>query len=411
VFFAVLLIGVAAVAVAHPVFLHSVTAGLSDEYDEIALNLLRHGRFSASLDDPSLETIMRGPVYPLYLAGLFRLFGSESLRVVGFADMALHALSAALLVVALRMYVRPGVAAAGGLLFALWPTTFYYAGKGSSETMLTLWMAATFLLLLRLVRAPAWSTAFALGVAAGLACLTRGSAVALLVIAVVWLGVQALRRRARFGLLPVMLAAWALTMAPWWVRNARVAGEFVPFHSLVWYNAYHDDRFDEARRWLAATGRTRVDWSDLPADAYPAYVTAHPHGFAYPAALDARADLAQEARYRRIMLGKFRSPSYLLPKIGRNAIDFWAASASIRKTRALLATSVAWLLLLAWGAWRAWPERRWRAALIAALAVVGLTWGLYLPFLAIFRHSIPTAPFVAFAVALGMERWRAARAA
>ena len=409
-FFAVLLAGVAAVAVAHPLFLHSVSAGLSDEYDEIALNLLRHGSFSANLDDPSLETIMRGPVYPLYLTGLFRLFGSESLRVVGFADMALHALSATLLVVALRMFVRPGVAVAGGLLFALWPTSFYYAGKGSSETMLTLWMVASFLLLLRLVRAPAWTTALALGVTSGLACLTRGSAVALLVIAVVWLGAQVLRRRGGPGPLLVVLAAWALTMAPWWARNARVAGEFVPFHSLVWYNAYHDDRFDEARRWLAATGRSRVDWGDLPADAYPGDITSHPPGFVYPAALDARADLAQEARYREIMLEKFRSPSYLLRKIGRNAIDFWAASASMSKTRVLLVTSLAWLLLLAWGLWRAWPERRWRAALLAALAVVGLTWALYLPFLAIFRHSIPTAPFVAFAVALGIERWRAARA-
>lgn len=411
VFLLVTLTGMAAVDLARPAFLHSVNSGLSDEYDEIAWNLVRHGAYSADPGDPSKETVMRGPVYPFYLAGLFRLFGDYGLRAVGFSDMALLGFTAALLTLALAAWVPTGYAVAGGLLFALWPSSFYYAGKGSSETMLSLWMVVSFVLLLRTIRAPAWPTALGLGVATGLACLTRGSAVVMVAIATLWLGARALRGRTPARLLAVMLVAWAVTMAPWWARNARVAGTFVPFHSLIWYNAYHDDRYDEAHAWLARHGRAGVDWAEVPDDVYPPEVTRHPPGFIYPAGLDARADLAQEARYRALMLEKFRSPGYLAGKLARNAVDFWGASASVRKSRILLASSAVWLVLLALGTWWAWPERRWRGALLACHAVTWMTWAMYLPFFAIFRHSIPTAPYVAFVVALGLARLRGRAAA
>jgi 4-amino-4-deoxy-L-arabinose transferase-like glycosyltransferase len=316
--------------------------------------------------------------------------------------MVLHALTAVLLVLALRMFVPTRLAVFGALLYALWPTTFYYAGKGSSETMLTLWMTVAFVLLLRLMRSPAATTAAGLGVAIGLACLTRGSGVVMLAITLAWLGAAILRRRALGRVALVVLVAWTLTMAPWWVRNARITGAFVPFHSLVWYNAFHDDRFDGARGWLAQTGRAGVDWGDLPDDAYPESVVRHPVGFRYPAGLDARGDLEQEARYREIMLEKFRSPGYLARKAARNAVDFWAASASVSKSRVLGVSSILWLLLLAWGTWRAWRERAWRGALFVCHAATWLTFVLYLPFFAIFRHSIPIAPFIAFSIALGV---------
>jgi 4-amino-4-deoxy-L-arabinose transferase-like glycosyltransferase len=272
--------------------------------------------------------------------------------------------------------------------------------------MLSLWMMVGFVLLLRLAHAASWPAALGFGIAAGLACLTRGSAVVILAIAVAWLGVRTIRGRIGAGILIVLLAAWGVTMAPWWVRNARLTGAFVPFHSLVWYNAYHDDRFDEAHRWLAQTGHTRIDWGDVSADTYPPEITRHPEGFVYPSALDARADLAQEGRYRALVMEKLKSPGYVAGKVARNAVDFWSASASVRKSRVLLGTSVAWLILLALGTWWAWPERRWRGALLACHAVTWLTWALYLPFLAIFRHSIPTAPYVAFVITLGVARMR-----
>jgi hypothetical protein len=246
-----------------------------------------------------------------------------------------------------------------------------------------------------------------LGACLGLACLARGSAVVLLAIAVAWAAARAARRALPWSQVAVVVMAWALAMSPWWIRNARVSGEFVPFHSLTWYNAYHDDVFDRTKQWLASHGMGGADWLSVDRARLPASLPRHPAGSVYPASLDARADLAQERIYRTIMLGKFRSPGYLIDKLLRNAVDFWSAAASAAKGRKLLFTSIAWLSLYALGLAVALRQASQRWLVQVCLAFVVLTWGLYLPFLAVFRHSIPTAPFIAATVGPGL--WAAVR--
>jgi 4-amino-4-deoxy-L-arabinose transferase-like glycosyltransferase len=404
VFAVVAVTGVTAELAGGPAFRFSVGEGLNDEYDEIAANLVVHGRYAASLADPTRETVTRAPVYPLYLAALFKVFGVGRLEWVAACDMVLHALSAALLTAVLSGFVASRFAVAGGLLFGLWPTTFYYAAKGSSETMVTLWLVVGWALLLALLRRPSLAVALALGAAAAMACLTRGSSVVLLAVALGWMIAGNARGRVPLGHTVAMVLVWALVMSPWWVRNARVTGTFVPFHTLVWFNAYHDDVYDDAHRWLASEGLTRVDWASVAPGTYPPELTRQPPGFVYPPALAARDDLAQEAAYRAIMLGRFREPGYLVRKVGRNAVDFWSAAASVAKARMLGLSSAAWLALLVTGLAFAWRRSDQRAAIVLALAVIAANWALYLPFFAIFRHSIPTSPFVAFVIAMGLAR-------
>jgi hypothetical protein len=397
-------VGLIAGAAAQPYFRQALGDGLSDEYDEIAINLVEHGRFGADLQHWERPTVTRGPAYPLYLAAVFEASGVRNTRAVAVADMLILALTAALLTAILQGTVPTPAAAAGGLIFAFWPTTFYYAAKGTSETLLALFLTASLAALASLRARPGWRPAAVLGACLGLACLTRGSAVALLAIAAAWMFAA---RRALPRSVPVALAlAWVLTMSPWWIRNARVSGAFVPFHTLTWYNAYHDDVFDRTRRWLDSQGLGGEDWQSVDPARIPAWLPKPPPGFVYPAALEARADLAQEDRYRAIMLEKFRSPGYLLDKMMRNAVDFWSAAASMSKTRKLLLTSLAWLGLYAAGLWVALrdPSVRWHARV--CLAFVALTWTLYLPIFAVFRFSVPTAPFIAatLGLALGARR-------
>jgi len=400
-------VGWVAVGATQATFRQSLPDGLSDEYDEIAINLVEHGRYSADLTHWERSTVTRGPAYPLYLAAVFRVFGLRNLGAAARTDMLLYALTAGLLTATLQTFVAAPAAAAGGLVFAFWPTTFYFAVKGSSETLLDLLLVASLGALVLFRARPGRLRAAALGACLGLACLARGSAVVLLAVAVVWAVARAARRELPWSRVAVVVLAWALTMSPWWIRNARVSGEFVPFHSLTWYNAYHDDVFDRTKQWLASQGMGGADWSSVDRARLPASLPSHPAGSVYPAILDARADLAQERMYRTIMLGKFRSPGYLMDKLLRNAVDFWSAAASATKGRKLLVTSIAWLSLYAAGLSFALRQasQRWLAQV--CLAFVVLTWALYLPFLALFRHSIPTAPFIA--ATLGPGLWAAVR--
>lgn len=385
----------------HSRFLHSVEQGLSDEYDDIATSLVRHGRYAAAPDHPERLTVIRGPVYPLWLAGIFHLFGVGNTAAVAGFDLLLHAATAALLAAALAPRAGPRGALAGGLVYAFWPTTFYYAAKGSSETMLNLWLVATAAAALALREDPRPRYAVAMGAAFALACLTRGSAVVIGAVAFAALAI-AFRPGAAIRLLGIALVTWALVMAPWWVRNHRVTGTFVPFHTLTWYNAYHDDVFDQRKAWLAAQGLDRVELGSVPAERYPATLLRHPDGYVYPAGLSARDDLAQEARYRALATALYAEPGYLAAKIRRNLVDFWSASSTVLKDRVLLVSSAVWLAFYAAAFLVAWRRRDLRGALVAGLAVVLLSWALYLPFLAIFRHSIPVAPFIAGTLGLAI---------
>src|SRR5262249_30050098 len=55
------------------------------------------------------------------------------------------------------------------------------------------------------------------------------------------------------------------------------------------------------------------------------------------------------------------------------------------------------------------PSLRWCALVCSGF--VALTWALYLPFMAVFRYSLPTTPFVAATIALGIGGLLRGRAA
>ncbi|MDX1390509.1 MAG: glycosyltransferase family 39 protein, partial [Acidobacteriota bacterium] len=145
---AVCLAGWLAVLLAGGVFTESSGRGLNDEYDQIAINLVEHGTYSANLNQWENETVTRGPGYPFYLAGIFHVFGVANYTAVRLLDFVVHGITVCLVGVLLTRFGGPVAGWIGGLLYAFWPTTFYYVGKGSSETLLVLWTVAGFYLYL-----------------------------------------------------------------------------------------------------------------------------------------------------------------------------------------------------------------------------------------------------------------------
>ena len=102
------------------------------------------------------------------------------------------------------------------------------------------------------------------------------------------------------------------------------------------------------------------------------------------------------------MLAKFRTPGYLPDKMARNAVDFWSAAGTMARSRQLLLTSLAWLALYAASLVVTLREARMRWLVLVCFAFVGFTWFLYLPFFAVFRFSVPTAPFIAATMGLAV---------
>ncbi len=110
---------------------------------------------------------------------------------------------------------RAGLIAAG--LAAVYPLLWLPDAALMSETTSTLFVAACLLAAYRLLDRPSAAAAAALGALIGLAALARGEALALLVLLVAPLA----RRAGRFAVLAgAGLAACALVLAPWTIRNA-----------------------------------------------------------------------------------------------------------------------------------------------------------------------------------------------
>src|SRR5581483_11954776 len=103
---------------------------------------------------------------------------------------------------------RAGLIAAA--LAAAYPVLISADGAVMSETLLGLLVALSMLAAYRLIDRPTWRAAALLGVVVGLAALTRGEAILLLVLLVPW-------RRPRLA--ATVAVACLVVLAPWTIRN------------------------------------------------------------------------------------------------------------------------------------------------------------------------------------------------
>jgi 4-amino-4-deoxy-L-arabinose transferase-like glycosyltransferase len=168
-------------------------------------------------DDNSMPTAEHPPLHSVLLAGLAELGGTspDVQRLTGSVFGA--GTIAAVGVLGRRVASeRAGLLAAG--LAAVYPVLITADGALMSESLFGLLVALLLLAAYRLVEAPTLGRAVVLGGVAALAALTRGEALLLLALVLV----PVLRRPAGVRAAGVALAAFAVVMAPWTVRNLIV---------------------------------------------------------------------------------------------------------------------------------------------------------------------------------------------
>jgi 4-amino-4-deoxy-L-arabinose transferase-like glycosyltransferase len=203
-------------------------SGFDDQtFYHLEPTLLAHGR---GFIEPvfarigrTVPTAEHAPLYPLVLAGLAKLggtgadvqrlagtvFGAGTIAAVGLLGRRLGG-------------DRAGLLAAG--LAAVYPILITADGALMSESLYGCLVGASLVLAYRLLDAPSLKRAALLGAVVGLAALTRGEAVVLLVLLLIPL----LRRPRGIRLAAATCAAVILVLTPWTVRNWSVFGRFVP---------------------------------------------------------------------------------------------------------------------------------------------------------------------------------------
>jgi hypothetical protein len=250
-------------------------------YAQIARNVLEQRVYSAESETPYAPTLIRLPGYPLFLAGVYSIFGhgdNTAVRVVqaliDTATCALIALVAFFWEPDEKLKRRSSITALA--LAALCPFTTIYVATILTETPTMLLAVATCLTATLAFRAVTQKKALlwwvATGLLAGIAVLFRPDSglFALAIGLTLVVGMlarssdiqlskkreEALYRTARTAYLGAVFSlAFCLVLVPWTLRNRRVfhlfqplapahaemPGEFVPRGYLTWLRTWIDD--------------------------------------------------------------------------------------------------------------------------------------------------------------------------
>ncbi|MFM2376649.1 MAG: hypothetical protein RLZZ165_1746 [Bacteroidota bacterium] len=217
------------VAAIHGYFLYSALIHrtyLTDDsiqYLTIAENLASSGEFSQGYSPPLTQDLQRTPGYPIFLL----LLGRIPFLVLLVQHILVLVTAWLIYRAALESY-GPRVASAGAGLYLLQPYPAIFASMVLSETLFVVLLMAAFWGFLRF-----WKGGGGLVLAGAMALLSLGVlvrpvAMPLLLAAVVFLSVRAVRRRSfrPSSWLAIVLVP-LLVVGPWMVRNHQVSGRWM----------------------------------------------------------------------------------------------------------------------------------------------------------------------------------------
>lgn len=257
------------------------------EYAFLAKNLLAESGF---VDSNGTQSV-RAPLFPFVLAGLFLLDdGNLNLGYLLSICCGVIAVWQVFLLTLAAGGTRNAARVAAGLA-ALFPGLVIYSSLLQTESLYIAFFLGTLLLALRLTRAPTTGGAIGLGMAAGLAGLTRAIFVPFFPVLLIAVGVGQFRTGERkFAAVAVTLLTFIIVLLPWSVRNYAIHGKVIPVSTFAgpslllgnnpyshgttrlgsgfdeWFEQRVEDRTGKTREelteaeWSAVSGRIALDY-------------------------------------------------------------------------------------------------------------------------------------------------------
>ena len=226
-------------------------------YAALARNVIQHGSYSVEVEEPFTPTYIRVPGYPVFLAGVYRIFGIDNNRAVRVIQAVLDTMTCWVIAFLALAWApadwqpdrRRRVLLIALALAASCPFGAIYVATILTEVWATLLVTSSVLAATLAFKAQSRARGFVLWLVAGLlsgaATLVRpdsGFFVAAIGLTVAIVGVADAvqsRQPAARKLVPGILGTsivrglvfsigFALALAPWTIRNARLFGVFEP---------------------------------------------------------------------------------------------------------------------------------------------------------------------------------------
>ena len=219
-----------------PYPMNGIIPTMGYETGRIARSLAAGLGYSSPLVAESGPTAWMTPLYPLLLAGVFKLFGImtvTSFYVITAIDCAFSALTAWVIWAIARRAFGNASAVTAGWIWTLLPSAVFYPVAWVWDTSLSALIFSLIVLasmhLLDSEALPAWAGCGALW---GIGAMINASIVSTLPFIFGW-NVNELRKRSAqwFKLTVVALVLFAVVISPWFLRN------YIVFHKLILFRS------------------------------------------------------------------------------------------------------------------------------------------------------------------------------
>jgi 4-amino-4-deoxy-L-arabinose transferase-like glycosyltransferase len=228
------------------------------ETGHIAYSLATGKGFASPFQRDSGPTAWLTPVYPLIVAGVFKVFGvytRTAFFVAVFLNVVISAVTCMPIFYVGKRVAGLGVGAGAAWLWTLFPNAILIPVNWIWDTSLAALLAALILwATLELPERAKWRNWIGYGLLWGFALMTNPALLSLLSVLLGWLLYRTRSKGRGRVAKPAMAAAIALlSCIPWTVRNLLVFHRFIPFRSNLSYELYigNNENYDERRRGMA----------------------------------------------------------------------------------------------------------------------------------------------------------------
>jgi 4-amino-4-deoxy-L-arabinose transferase-like glycosyltransferase len=345
----------------------------------------------------------RTPLYPLFVAGLYSVFGSRELPVQ-LAQCLLFAGTCWLAQGMGRMVYSRRVGFLAGVACAFHPSLLRYVPDFHLETLLTFLFTLSIWLSCRFYRQPTTKNGVLLGGAWGLACLTKAVVLLYAPVFAVFFLLSVVRARASsepafakaravFLPLAVAIVAMALTIAPWTIRNYAVTGRFVPIttglsDAVLRGYVFSRTEFITLQKppYTDAENEVNANFRALCAK----------HGAVWEAD-DLQTDAILKVAAKEQVLS---SPALFLRKCFVGMFTFWYQMTTLKTSLAAGSMALIAWLFAALGFRRSLTERQPVWLLLAPVLYLN---GILAALLALGRYSVPVTPCLVVMAAFGLS--------
>jgi 4-amino-4-deoxy-L-arabinose transferase-like glycosyltransferase len=209
-----------------------------DVYATLAKNIAAGHGFV--LEPDGAPVVWRAPLYPIFLATIYKFFGDEEFVSVLIFQLIFDAISATLIYLLCSMTFNKRTALIAAVAFSAYPVSVYYTLRLLPESAFTMALTAMTVAMSMSIRKKSTAWFAVTGIVAGVAILVKPVALTVLLFAacalVVFLQTNVGTRIRATG---IVLAAAIFVVAPWTARNYHETGMLVPVATgggyALWY--------------------------------------------------------------------------------------------------------------------------------------------------------------------------------